>query len=94
MQAPTSATGHPGLYRDAATQGHHVKTGIVTAPPGFTETQKVKMRRQEYVSTKGMRHNLRSTEVEMSNLPDKEYKVMIIKMLTVLRGSRDEFTKS
>ena len=53
-----------------------------------------KMRRQEYVSTKGMRHNLRSTEVEMSNLPDKEYKVMIIKMLTVLRGSRDEFTKS
>ena len=46
MQAPTSATGHPGLYRDAATQGHHVKTGIVTAPPGFTETQKVKMRRQ------------------------------------------------
>ena len=33
-------------------------------------------------------------EVEMSNLPDKEYKVMIIKMLTVLRRSRDELTKS
>ena len=33
-------------------------------------------------------------EVEMSNPPDKEYKVMIIKMLTVLRGSRDELTKS
>ena len=33
-------------------------------------------------------------EVEMSNPPDKEYKVMIIKMLTVLRGSRDELTKN
>ena len=42
----TSATGHTGLHRDAATQERHVETGIVTASPGFTETEQVKMRRQ------------------------------------------------
>lgn len=63
MQAPTSATGHTGLYRDAATQGHHIKTGIVTASPGFTETQKVKMRRQ--------RNLFQMEEQEKKKNPDK-----------------------
>ena len=48
MQAPTSAPGHAGLHRDAATQGRLVKTGRITASPSFTETEKVKMRRQRH----------------------------------------------
>ena len=49
MQTPTSAPGHTGLHRDAATQGHLVKTGRITASPSFTETEKVKIRRQRHL---------------------------------------------
>ena len=40
-----------------------------------------RIRQNEYVTNEGIRQNYRRTsEVEIDNLPDKEFKVMFIKM--------------
>ena len=50
------------------------------------------MKRQEYVPNEGTRQNPKEElrEVETNNLPDKEFKVMIIKMLNKLEKRMDE----
>lgn len=48
------------------------------------------MKEQDKIS--GKKKDLNDTEI--SNLPDKEFKVMVIKMFTVLRRGMDEHMRT
>ena len=51
---------------------------------------------EEYVPNEGTRQNLRkcTNEMEISSLPNKEFKVMIIKMLIELRRRMDRHSEN
>lgn len=55
------------------------------------------MRRQRYVLQTKERDKISEKELnamEISNLPDKEFKVLVIKMLTELRERMDELSEN
>lgn len=75
------------LYRDAPTQSHAFKTEIgLTVSPNFIEAEKVKKKKRNWSKLKGQKKTLEKklkNETEI-NLPDKEFKALVLKMLTEL----------
>ena len=63
----------------------------LTVSPNFTETEKVK-KTEEFVSIDSTRETPEKTtnEIEINNLPGKEFKALVIRMLTELGKRIDE----
>ena len=87
--APLSPTGHL-LNKATPSRLEEIADLLNTQKQTQRITQNEK--KEEYVTIERIRQNLRKkdlSKMKISNLPDKGFKVMVVKILTRLRGKVD-----
>lgn len=89
-----------GCHRSSPTQGHPFKKGErqlfhLTHRNKYIEPGKMQRQRNMFFNAKEQDKNLRKDlkETEISNLPDKEFKVMVLKILTEFGRRMDDYSE-